>query len=44
MYIIIKFETFRYKMTSSGEINPWIINYRFLRPVSILRLLKDLKN
>ena len=49
MYNIIYFETFHYKitetnhykMTASGNINPWILNYKFLRPVRILRLPKD---
>ena len=41
MYNIINFETIRYKMKASGNINPWILNYKLLRPVSILRLPKD---
>ena len=44
IYNIINFETIRYKMTASGNINPRILNYKLLRPVSILRLLKDYKN
>ena len=41
MYNIINFEIIRYKRTASGNINPWKLNYKFLRPVSILRLPKD---
>ena len=43
MYNIINFETIRYKKTASGNINPWILNYKHLGPVSILRLPKDFK-
>ena len=44
MYNIINFQAIRYKMTASGNINPCILNYEQLRPVSILRLPKNLKN
>ena len=40
-YNIINFKTIRYKMTTSGNINPWILNYKLLRQVSVLRLPKD---
>ena len=43
-YNIINFETICYKKIASSNINPWILNYKLLRPVSILRLPKDLKN
>ena len=39
----MNFETIRNKMTASGNINPWLLNYKFLRPASILRLTKDIK-
>ena len=41
MYIIINFETIRYKMTASASINPWILIYKLLRSVSFLCLPKD---
>ena len=37
MYNIINFETIRYKWLPRN-LNPWILNYMLLRPVSILRL------
>ena len=40
MYIV-NFETIRYKMTALRNINPWILNYKLLRPVSVLRLSND---
>ena len=40
MFNMIKFETIRYKMTASGNVNPWILIYKLLRHVSILRLPK----
>ena len=43
IYDIINFDTTRYKMTASGNIDLWIFNYKLLKPVNILRLPKDLK-
>ena len=31
----------RYKLTASGKVNHSILNYRFMRPVSNLRLPKE---
>ena len=41
MYNIIKFKTIQYKLKTSGNIIHIIVNYKFLRPVSILRLPKE---
>ena len=41
MYNIINFETIGYKMTASGNINPWILIYKLLNSVNILRLPED---
>ena len=43
MYNIINFKTIRYKLTASGKINHLIGIYKFMRTVSTLRLLKELK-
>ena len=40
MYNVINFETIRYKKTTSGNLNPWLLIYKFLRHVSFLRLPK----
>ena len=41
MYIIITFKTFHYKLTALGNIVHSILNYKLMRPVSILRLPKE---
>ena len=41
LYNIINFENICNKMAALGNINPLILNYKLLRPVSILRLPKD---
>ena len=38
MYNIVNFTTFRYELTTSGNIIHSILNYKLKRPVSILRL------
>ena len=43
MYNIINFKTFCYKLTNSDKIVYSILNYKLMRPVSILRLPKDYK-
>ena len=43
MYNIINFKTIRYKLTALGKIIHLIGIYNFMRPVSTLRLLKELK-
>ena len=42
-YNIIKFKTIRYKLTASGKIIHLIPNYKLMRAVSNLRLLKEQK-
>ena len=41
MYNIIIFETIVYKLTALGNITPLIVNYKFMRPIKILRLPKN---
>ena len=42
-YNIIKYKTIQYKLKASGNIIHLIVNYKFMRLVSILRLLKNKK-
>ena len=42
MYII-NFKTIRYKLSASGNIIHSVFNYKFMRPVSNLRLPKEQK-
>ena len=41
IYIIINFKAIRCKLSASGSIIQSIFNYKLMRPVSILRLLKN---
>ena len=41
IYNIINFKYLRCKLTASGNIIYLIVNYKFMRPVSILRLPKE---
>ena len=43
-YNIKNFKTICYKMTAFSNINHFILNYKFLSPVSILRVYKEEKN
>ena len=43
MYDIINFQTIRYRLTALCKIFHLIVNYKFTRPVSILRLPKEKK-
>ena len=44
IYNLIIFKTIGYKLTVSGNHIKLIVNYNFMRPVRILRLLKNKKN
>ena len=44
MYNIIIYKTIGYKVTASGNITHLIVNYKFMRPIRILRLPKNKKN
>ena len=41
MYNIKNFKTIGYKLTALGNITPLIVNYKFMRPIRILRLPKN---
>ena len=43
MFNIKNFKTIRYKLTASGNIIHLMVNYKFTRPVSNLRLPKEKK-
>ena len=43
MYNIIIYKTIGYKLTASGNITNLTVNYKFMKPIRILRLPKNKK-